>query len=168
MKENLILNFFPTYGYKIYKFSAVILLIVIGYFILSMLTGVAYTSMDMIIWIMAVLLFVMTFSKNSRNDIPFAKNYVGKIVVFLIVSTILGLSLTEFITKKIVSLNYLYLVFIGLISYHILLNIVILISNKKEIIIEDIAFPENIQKNKTLSIVLIISSIITLLLLLFI
>jgi hypothetical protein len=166
MKELFKLNFLPTYGYRTYILAVIgiigstLMLLAVNIF------DVQVISVEILDWFLACFFSIMTFSqeKVESDNLRLLKYYSGKTTVIFLIGFTLGLRATELLTQRIISVQTVSLVILGLALYTIMYQVLKFLSKNRKIEIIDTSFPDNIKYNQKLSWVVFALSIITLVL----
>jgi hypothetical protein len=166
MKEIFKLNFIPTYGYRSYVaalvgiISSTLMLLAVSIFDIQVL------SVEVLDWFLAFFFSIMTFSqeKVESENLRLLKYYSGKTTVIFLIGFTLGLRATELLTQRIISVQTVSVVILGLALYTIMYQILKFLTKNRKIEIIDTSFPDNIKYNQKLSWLVFFLSIITLVL----
>lgn len=172
MKQVFELNFLPTYSYRYYIFG-LIGTVLCFFLILSVkVFNLSIISFDVLKILLASFLSILIFSSDSKNStgenkIPL-KYYAGKVISSSIIGFCIGIKITELIVNRTIPVDFLNITVVGMIGYVVIYNTLKLLAKEKESEIVEVKFPDNIKNNPVLSWLVLIFSVLTLALILFI
>ncbi len=163
MENYFKLNFLPTYGHRTYYISLGLIFCSLMVLLSRNVLSLNQFSIEIIKWVIGCSFYVLTFSREKIEKAGFTllKYYSGKITTMFIVGTLLGLRLTELLTKRDLGVQATNFVILGLVFYHITYQFLKFKAMNKEIELVDTRFPDNIKNNPTLSWIVLFLSVFT-------